>query len=192
MTTGVSTAALAANRARVKARAAVPEQVLALPRGRMIAYPHEHAVTVYLREDDFGLSRYSRDLVSDLRLLHWELDGVLVVVLMLRLDRNDHFTFEHWINAAEPAGVRMLQCLAAQRDTTVVLVGDTDVRPYRVRNDIAGDASRLVARLRAQSAWSPEAFHSAVLRIGQLYPTPHAVWWSSPPPPRRGRRGRSR
>ncbi|MBK9128894.1 MAG: hypothetical protein IPM13_14000 [Phycisphaerales bacterium] len=186
------TSARAADRARARARAAVPEQVLTLPRGRTIAYPHDHAVTVYLREDDFGLSRYPRDLVSDLRLLHWELDGVLVVVLMLRLDRNDHFTFEHWINAAEPAGVRMLQCLAAQGDTDVVLVGDTDIRPYRVRNDIAGDASRLVARLRAHPAWTAEAFTSAVSRIGQLYPTPHALWWSSPPPIKRGRRGRAR
>lgn len=159
-------------------RLKVPDEIKALPPGRLVALPVDTDVVLYLREEDFGMKRYPRQCPVELRLGTWQIDKVLAAVLLLRLARTDLTTFEFWLNAGEPTGVRTLQCLAAQAFVDVHVVADKEVRSLRVNNPLRVDASQIVNTIRGHNAWSLEDFQRACARISALYPTPHALWWN--------------
>ena len=156
----------------------VPKSILSLPPGRMVATPIDTNVVFYIREEDWGMRKYPRQCPVELQLGTWEIDNVCAAVLLVRLARSDATTFESWVNAGDPNGVRTLQCLASQARVEVHIVPDTDVRSLRVPNSLRVDASYLVNTIRSRDAWAPEAFQRACARVSQLYPTPHSLWWA--------------
>jgi hypothetical protein len=159
-------------------RLRIPESIRTLSTGRLVAVPVETDVVFYLREDDFGMKKYPRNCPVEMRLGTWQIDKVLTAVLLVRLARTDLTTFEFWLNAGDPTGVRTLQCLAAQAQIDVHVVADKDIRSLRINNPIRVDASRMVNTIRGRNAWTEDDFQQACARVSQLYPTPHAMWWS--------------
>jgi hypothetical protein len=152
--------------------------VLSQPRGSLVAVLDGSGVVLYLREDEWGLRKYPyRECPAELRLGTWEVDPVLLVALMVRLDRNDGLTFDYLINAGEPSGVRLVQNLNGQKYIELCLATDTVVRTFRIKNSFRDAAGQVVNNIRTRPAWSREEFQQASARLSQLYPTPHALWW---------------
>lgn len=171
----------------------IPDWVRALPAGRLIAHPVDNRVVLYLREEDFGMRRYPPKCPTELRLAVWEMDHILVIVLLLRLARTDLTTFECWIHAGEPRGVRTLQCLADQEQVDIQIVADREQRWLRAANRVRKEAAQLVETIRGRDAWEESDFQNACARVAKLYPTSHALWWSAGTrvlPPPSGRRTR--
>lgn len=156
----------------------IPDGIRTLRPGRLVAAPIDTDVVLYLREEDWGMKKYPRLCPVELRLGTWEIDKVLAVVLLLRLARTDLTTFETWINAGDPNGVRALQCLAGQSNIDVHIVADKQTRSLRAANHLRIDASMIINTIRGRNAWSPEEFQRACARVSRLYPTPHALWWN--------------
>lgn len=157
-------------------RSAVPQSVIDQPLRTLQLLALDSEVVVYLREADFRLRTMSRNCTAQIRLGAWDVDEVKVVVVALRLDHNDAMTFEYWLNVGEPAGVRILQCIANQKTIDVVVVGEVDTRFYRVPSSGARVASQIVKQIRRQGAWSESAFRQATTRISQLYPSAAPMW----------------
>jgi hypothetical protein len=156
----------------------IPESIRALAPGRLIITPIDSDAVIYLREEDWGMKKYPRQCPAELRLGTWEIDGVMTTVVLLRLARSDLTTFEFWLNAGDPNGVRTLQCLGSQTQVDVHIVADRMNRSLRVANVLRFDASMIVNRIRGRNAWPPEDFQAACSRVAQLYPTPYALWWA--------------
>jgi hypothetical protein len=157
----------------------VPQSVLALPPGRLVVVPTEEGATLYLREDNFGMRKYPQRCPFEMRLASWDMDGALAIVLMARLAASDATTFECWIDAAHPAGVRTLQCLASQpyADLHIVTTGIT--RSLRANNDAQMYPSILLNMIRSRPAWTPEGFAGVIRRLTTLYPTAKSLWWAA-------------
>jgi hypothetical protein len=135
-------------------------------------------VVLFLREDEWGMRKYPlRACPLELRLGMWEMDTVLLVVLMVRLDRNDGLTFDCLLNVGEPGGVRLVQNLGMQKHVELCLATGTQVRTFRVPNSFREAADQIVNIIRTRPAWSRAEFQQAGARLSQLYPTPHALWW---------------
>jgi hypothetical protein len=156
----------------------IPADVFAKSPATLVIVSEPTEVTLFLCEDEWGLKKYPRDCPAELRLGSWEIDQVLLVGLLLRLARSDATTFDCWIDAGNPAGVRTLQNLAAQGCINVHVVTHEVARSLRLENPVREDAALLVNRLRSREAWSPEDFQHALARLNKLYPTPQALWWS--------------
>lgn len=139
----------------------------------------EDGAAVYLREDDFRLRVIQRQPVAELRLGRFDSEGVLVAVLLLRLDRNDAMTFETWVNAGTPAGVRTLQTLGDRTSVDLVLVGNTETRVLPLRSGIGPTARRIVDEIRTRPAWNESAFSAACRRVSGLYPGVKDLWWAA-------------
>lgn len=153
----------------------VPESVLFLLPGTLIALPIEDRAMLFLREDQWGLKKYADRCPAELRMCTWDIDAVLLIVFLLRLARTDLTTFEFWIDAGSPGGVRVLQDLAAQPRIDVHLVTDRIARSFRLRNVVRSHVQDLLNVVRSRNAWRPEQFDAVRARICQLYPPPHAV-----------------
>ncbi len=155
----------------------VPPYVLARPPGTLLVQPAPGQTIFYVREDDFGLRKYPRNCdVEFLFGVFWETRKVCVVALLLRLAKNDNATFEHWINPADPAGVRLLLNLTKHRHLDVLVAADSQVRALRAPNRLAGLANELLAYIRERRDWSAEEFETERVRINTLFPTPFALW----------------
>jgi hypothetical protein len=155
-----------------------PQRVLARPTGSIEVTVLEDAAVVWVREDVFGLRKYPPHCPIELRLGSWEMDGTLAVVLLVRLARLDATTFESWIDASMPEGVRILQCLASQSFVDVHFVTDSVARSLRATNEVRIAASARINVLRSRNTWTPEEFEKALLRVSKLYPTAKALWWA--------------
>ncbi len=156
----------------------LPESVLSLLPGTLIALPIEDRAMLFLREDQWGLKKYADRCPAELRMCTWDIDAVVLIVFLLRLARTDLTTFEFWIDAGSPGGVRVLQDLAAQPRIDVHLVTDRIARSFRLRNVVRSHVQDLLNVVRSRNAWRPEQFDAVRARICQLYPTPHTLWWS--------------
>lgn len=156
----------------------VPDDIRTMYPGQLVATSTKTEVTLYLREEDFGMKKYPRRCPVELRLSTWEIDHVVAVVILVRLARTDLTTFECWVNAGEPNGVRAMQCLASQPQIDVHVVADREVRSLRRPNPLRLEAMRVVKLVRHREAWPQDGFQRACARITQLYPTAHALWWA--------------
>lgn len=156
----------------------IPALVHQQPAGRLLVAAVDADVVLYLREDDWGMKKYPRHCPGQLRMGSWDRDGVLAVAVLLRLARSDATTFEHWINPADAAAVRTLQCLAGQTQVDVHVVADSEVRSLRLANPLLLPASRIVNNIRHRQAWTEDDFQRLCARIAQLYPTPASLWWN--------------
>ena len=154
----------------------VPERVLQAPPHSLVLVPGDAAVEFFVREDEFALARYPTKCSIDLRLPVWDDDRVICTALLVQLAGRNAGTFDRWINAAEPAGLRVLQLLAAQKTIDVCLVSDRQVRAMRRQNLLAGPAAGLVALLRVRKSWTAEEFDERRRRLDTLYPTSEAMW----------------
>ncbi len=160
-------------------RLRIPDHVRQAAPGRLMAVAEDTDVVLYLRESELGMRNYPRRCPASLRVLTWDIDRVLVIVLLLRLNRNDATTFEVWIDAGEPEGVRMLQCLAAQGAIDVHILAEPTIRSLRLNNPLVIDAAQLVNDVRNREAWSDDEFEKVCRRIATLYPTASSLWWSA-------------
>ncbi|MBU0639884.1 MAG: hypothetical protein KKB50_13530 [Planctomycetes bacterium] len=157
----------------------VPKSVLDKRPGSLIVVPNECTVSLYIRESDWGLRNYPRQCPVDLRLPVWDYEGVLLVVLIVRLARQDISTFEWWINAAEPNELRLLQTLSTQERMDVFVVTNQVERSLRTVNSLCEQTAHVVRVVRTRKAWTRREFAHARERIDRLYPTSHALWWGS-------------
>lgn len=154
----------------------IPAHVRKQPAGRLTVASADSDVVLYLREDDWGMKKYPRQCPGQLRMCHWDMDGVLAVAVLLRLARSDATTFEHWINPADTVSVRTLQCFAGQTHVDVHIVADSEVRSLRLPNSLLVPASTLVNDIRRRQAWTSGDFRRVCGRLAKLYPTPAALW----------------
>lgn len=159
----------------------VPPSVLDKRPGTLVLITADPEVLLFLREDEWGLMKYPAKCPVELRMGTWDVDQVLLVVLLVRLARSDLTTYEAWINVGDPLGVRTLQCLAPQPKIDLHVVTDRIVRSLRVLNPLRLQASELIHTIRNRNAWTPEQFEAAQLRLSRLHPTPSALWWQCKP-----------
>ncbi len=157
-------------------RQRIPDLVLAAPTHSLVLVPIDPAVQFYIREDEFTLATYPPRCTLEFALPVWDDREVICVALLLRLAGRHASTFERWLNPADPAGLRVLQLLAAQLNLDLVLVSDRTQRSFRRRNTLAGQAAGLVASLRVRRSWTAEEFDRRRARLDTLYPTPAALW----------------
>jgi len=163
-------------------RSTVPASVRAINPVRLVAEIVDDRLLLFLREDEWGLRKYVGACPGELRLCVWDFEPVLAVVLLLRLARTDLTTFEYWIDAGSPAGVRILQGLAEQPRVDAHIVTAAVARSVRVQNTVRRAALDILDTIRQRRAWTPEDFAAARRRICQLYPTAAALWWSGASP----------
>lgn len=154
----------------------IPAIVRKQAAGRLIVTAAESGVVLYLREDDWGMKKYPRQCPVELRMCHWDMEGVLAVAVLLRLARNDATTFEHWINPADAKSTRTLQCFANQTHVDVHIVADAEVRSLRPPNSLLVPAASLVNDIRRRQAWTSGDFQRISARLARLYPTAAALW----------------
>ncbi len=155
----------------------LPQVVLEAHPGTLIPVLDLGKVELYLREDEWGLKKYPPSCHLDVRIGTWEIDGVLLAVLLARFNHSDPATFESWINVAEPAGVRLIQALEPQKHLNVNIVTERFARAFRVPNPLRLDAGQLVKQLRRHYAWSLEQYEAAQRRLARMYPSPVKLWW---------------
>lgn len=159
------------------ARVEIPDSVLKKPRGTLCPVQLGSEVIIFLREDDWGLRNYPlRDCAVDVRLGVWNVEGVMLAALVVRLARSDKTTFDHQFDLSEPESVRLLQCLAVQPHLDVHIITTGVSRTFRINNVIQFDASYIVDKVRSKRDWTPEVYRSAMNRLNTLYPTPSAMW----------------
>lgn len=157
-------------------RSDIPPVVFSGAPGALIVDATESAVTLFVREDEWGLKKYPRKCSAQCRLGHWEIDGVMVAALVVRIARVDTPTFEHWIDPGHALGVRTLQNLASQKTIDLHVVVDAVARSFRLPNPARVQAGHLVEVVRRRTAWAPENFQAALKRINTLFPTPNDLW----------------
>ncbi len=155
----------------------IPQPVLESPLGTLTAVAFSNDTVLFVREDDWGLKKYPlRDCPVDLRMGTWDMDGVLLVALVVRFARNDVTTADCCLNVAHAPAVRVLQCLAAQTQIDIHLVIENVARSFRIANPLRMDAGFLVNDIRTIVGWPPEQFNRAATRLNKLFPTPPALW----------------
>ena len=155
----------------------LPDFIRQLPRGSLVLAAPGTVAMLVLREDDWNLRHYPPYRCPlEVRLETWDADnGVVLAMVLLRLLRNDAFTFECQIDLGSPPGVRLVQCLAGQARLDVHLVTDVVARSFRTENPLQADAVFLIDRVRSLKGWSPEEHAQAVARFNALYPTASKV-----------------
>ncbi len=154
----------------------VPASVLDRPPGSLNTVADDHAVTLFLREDEWG-RRYSPGCAAELRLGRWEIDDVLLTTLLLRVARRDETTFECWINVATAVGLRIFQLLTKQDRLDIHVVTDRVLHSFTAANRLQEAAQRIVDEMRSRRTWSSDEFECALGRLSVLYPSPQALWW---------------
>ncbi|MEW6250270.1 MAG: hypothetical protein AB1716_06465 [Planctomycetota bacterium] len=138
-------------------------------------------LVLFVREDDWGLKRYPAEPGAELRLGAWEIDELLLTMLIVRIGRSDLTTFDCHIDLGSAPGVRMMQCLAVQPQLELYVVTSRITRSWRWPNPLRLQAAVLVNAARHRPAWEPGAYQAALARLNQLYPTPSSLWWHSDP-----------
>jgi hypothetical protein len=160
-------------------RVEVPPAVLSKPPGSLVAAVVQGALVLFLREAEWDLKRYPPACVVEMRLGWWKIGKVQLVSLIVRLAHNEATTFDCPLDVRNPAGVRMLQCLAAQSHVEVHLVGEKTVRTFRAANPSPVAVASLVDRFHSLQPWSEEDNQRALGRLNQLYPTAADLWLGS-------------
>jgi hypothetical protein len=154
----------------------IPPAVRISSPGTLGAQVIRSQLELFLRESEFNLKRYPPGCVAELRLGTWEIENVPLVALVLRLARSDAAVFDYQLDVSTPLGTRILQCVAAQNQIDVHLVGDQSVRTLRAANASALDATYLIDKLRMRTPWTPEQAARALDRLNTLYPSSRDLW----------------
>ncbi len=154
----------------------VPPPIFEKPPGSLVVSQTGDRLTLFLREDEWGLGKYPHRCPAELRIAAWDRDPVLLVALLLRLADRNLTTFEHWIDAGQPLGVRELKLISRQQSFDIYLVTTRPVRRFGCPNRLMTVASGLVMRLRERPAWGAEAFAKTRAQSITLYPTAAALW----------------
>ena len=157
-------------------RTEVPPAVLQRPAGTLNAVVVPPDVVLFLREDSWALKKYGSDTKAELQLGVWEMEQVLLAMLIVRMARSDATTFDYHIDLGSAPGVRLMQCLAYQHQVDLHLVTNQVVRSWRIPNQSRAQAASLVDAVRNR-AWDSSQYHAALARLNQLYPTAHSLWW---------------
>lgn len=164
----------------------IPEQVLAQTAPALVISVVRGEVAFFIAETVWGLARYPRTCPVEMRFGTWNIDQVTLVAVVLRLAQSDACTFDYWIDAQSPEGVRILQSLAAQSEIDVHLVTTELARSLRVKNPAVIEAAGLVDQLRTGRRWTPAEYMDAFARINKLYPTAPVLWRGCAPEKRGG------
>ncbi len=153
-----------------------PEAVLKAPPHAFLVLPRAWGVEFHVREDDFVLADYPESCLVEFRLPAWDDGHVLCVALVLRLADRNVSTFDHWLNPANPATLRMLQTLSGQAMLEIYLTSDRLQRSIRRPNTLAEPADRVVSMLRTRTSWTDDEYELRRKRLDTLYPKPEALW----------------
>ncbi len=165
-----------------------PKEAFDLAPGRLLPAIQDDTLVLYLREDLWGLKKYAPSCPLEIRLLTWDIDDVLVAVLLARLGRNDLTTYEAWLDLTIAEHVRFVQYLSVQNRVDLYLLVQRVERSFRYRNELLLDASQVLNTAHAHPQWSREQFEKAQLRISQLFPLAKDLWWSTESPTDRQKR----
>jgi hypothetical protein len=154
----------------------LPAAVLDAPAHSLRLVCIDAAVEVYIREDEFILASYPQPCSVELALPVWDDGRVLCVALLIQLGGRNAFTFDRWLNLANPDELRILQLLSDQPTIDIFLVSDRIARLMRERNHLSGKAAGIIATLRMRASWSDEDFQAQRRRLDILYPSSEALW----------------
>lgn len=150
----------------------------------MCAVGDKLGMALFLREEKWGMKKYVSSTPGrfpiEFRIMTWDDERVLLIALILRLNRNDHTTFDAWVNAGDPAGVRVLQALATHDNIDLHFVATDVFRTIRIPNSAKSRAALVLQTSAVRRTWSAEQFAAARSRLMVLYPTASALWWSHP------------
>ncbi|MGD8452044.1 MAG: hypothetical protein PVJ57_09525 [Phycisphaerae bacterium] len=155
---------------------ALPRAVVDAPTHMLLLLPGDATVTFYLREDEFTAARYPKGCRVEYMFPVWDDGQVMCPVLLAQLAGRHIGTFDRWINAAEPEGLRLVQLLASQKSLDLHLVTDRMLRSFSQANYLAGKAAGLVATLRVRRSWTCEEYNERRQRLETLYPSPERLW----------------
>lgn len=154
----------------------MPDIVLQAGAHAFLVVPGDSTVEFYVREDEFSIARYPQRCSLEFSLPVWDDGSVMCIALLVQLAGRNASTFDHWINAADPEQLRILQLLGGQKALDLYLVSDRVLRSMRCRNSLAGAASGLIATLRVRKAWAKQQFEERRKRLDTLYPTSDRLW----------------
>lgn len=158
--------------------ATIPKSILAKPRGCMQIHSDGEDVSLFIREEKIHIGDYPRCCHTDIKMPTWDSPPILAIALLVRLARRELMTFQTWINAGNPAGVRIVQALGRQRVLDIRLTTDEGIaRTFRCGNTVRSTARRVVRQIENRAkAWSNEKFDEVCNHIDRLYPTQSALW----------------
>jgi hypothetical protein len=151
------------------------------PGALVIEVNTDGVIELYLRENEFGMRKYSRHISFDARLGVWERGSALLACFMIRIDRSDLTTFSYWVNPGDPAGVRFLKCLAPQHHFDLHFCLPDIARTIRFKNTLGKEAQELLFELQSRPNWSPEEYERERGRMDRLYPRASELWWECVP-----------
>lgn len=154
----------------------LPASVGQLGIGEALLAVQERGAAAFVRLSELDMLRLPRLCVLDLRFGAWDVEGVIVAALLVRLEKRVEHTYRVWIDGATPSGVGIVQNLSRQRDFWVHLVGDFDRRVSRTRNSLCIRARRMLAELERRKPWPRERFDAVTAALDTLYPTFSQLW----------------
>jgi hypothetical protein len=155
----------------------IPRSILEKPAGCMAIEPTASDVSALVRMTKWGAAHLARFCDVDMQLPWWDSPPVLAVALLLRLARDELLTYQTWIDAGNPHGVRVLQNLANRDHIQVHIVTDQIERTLRAHNTVRRAALNLVRLIGPRRhAWGKDLFEQARQRIDTLYPTADRLW----------------
>lgn len=133
--------------------------------------------SVYVRSSTAEAAGFPRHVKAEVKLPTWDAPPVVAIALLVRLGGRPDLTFQHWINAGNPYGIRMLQQFSRAPHIPVFVVTDQIERSHRATNMLRTKAGYLVDELAPRiHAWSHEVFHETAARLDRLYPTAAHLW----------------
>lgn len=157
----------------------IPPVLRIKPTGCMAAVGDKNSLDLFVREEEWGMKKYPGRFPIELRLVTWDDERVLLIALLVRLNCNDHTTLDTWINAGEPAGVRLMQAICAHPTLNLHFVTQSEVlRSIRHSNTVQSAATEVLQSPTIRRTWSADDFKRARDQINVLYPTASALWWS--------------
>lgn len=154
----------------------VPKVVWERRPGSMVVVPYDSIITMWVREDEWGLRRYSRRFPVQVQMGAWDIDGILLIVMLARFGDQNSTTFEYWVDACTMEGLAILQHLVPQHHIDLFIVTDRIVRSFRVRNPWRIIASDLIREIRGRRTWTGNDYSRTQAGLSKLFPTPDSLW----------------
>lgn len=155
----------------------VPQGVYSACPGSVNIHLTEQGAAVYLRATPDSIGTFPQHVKAEVKLPSWESPPIVAVALLVRLGGRPDLTFQHWINAGNPHGIRTLQQFSRTGHLPVFVVTDRIARSHRASNTLRTKATYLVSQLAPRiHAWSHELYHETTARLDRLYTTPARLW----------------
>jgi len=159
------------------------EVLLTRPAGTMIyarsSFGGPMETALYIHEEPKYINRLKYNPIYEVRTGAIEVDGVLLVALMLQPNADGDMLYESWWNYHQPdGGDKAFADLATQEMLKIIFVDSEGnyKKKSGIRNSLAPVFADYIERIKGFIPWSMKEFDAAKETVCEELPSPRLLW----------------